>query len=123
MTTMQSLPRWAIPLTIVVLGVGAALVTVSPVEANGSSTQASSAQVTVYGANWCGPCKTLEKGLQEKGIPFEVVDIDANPGAWEIARKASGSNGIPVTSVIRGPHVRWIVGANVNAVEQAYKDD
>jgi len=123
MTSMRSLPRWIAPFALLALAVGATLATAAPVEASRSSIQASSAQVTVYGARWCGPCKVLEQGLQERGIPFEIVDIDDNPGAWEIARKASGSNGIPVTSVIRGPHIRWIIGANINAVEQAYKGD
>ncbi len=105
-----------------IIGLGL-VVAGAPSLASPVAIEASSARVTVYGAKWCGPCKVLEQGLSERGIPFEIIDIDENPGAWEMARKASGSNGIPVTSVIRGPHIRWIIGANVNAVEQAYKGD
>jgi glutaredoxin len=123
MSSMPSFSRWIAPLAVVVLVVGSTMAGAAENGSTRSAIHASSVQVTVYGAKWCGPCKILEQGLQERGIPFDIIDIDDNPGAWEFARKASGSNGIPVTSVARGPYFRWIIGANVNAVEQAYKGE
>jgi glutaredoxin len=79
--------------------------------------------VTVYGAKWCGPCHSLQDALKERSIPFDYVDIDENPGAWSMARKASGSNGIPTTSIKRGPYISWVIGSDANAVERAYKGD
>jgi glutaredoxin len=81
------------------------------------------ATVTVYGAKWCGPCHILQDALRERGIPFEYVDVDADPVAWAMARKSSGSTGIPTTSIRRGPNQTWIVGANPDAVERAYRGD
>lgn len=38
-------------------------------------------KVMRFTASWCGPCKMLEKTLQDVhlGVPIEVVDIDSNP--------------------------------------------
>ncbi len=77
--------------------------------------------VTVYSADWCGYCKRLQAGLKEQQIPFDVIDVDRNPGAHERAKQATGTSAIPVTSVARGSDVEWIVGADVAAVVRAYK--
>ncbi len=77
--------------------------------------------ITLYGATWCPACKALEATLHERGIPFELVDVDREPSRYEMARKASGTNAIPLTNIIRGPQVSWIVGNDPDAVERAYK--
>lgn len=77
--------------------------------------------VTVYGATWCPSCKALEATLHDRKIPFELVDVDREPARYEMARKASGTNGVPLTNVIRGPQVSWILGNDPDAVERAYK--
>ena len=79
------------------------------------------AKVTVYGATWCSACKSLEASLRSRGIPFEQVDIDENPGAFAIAKKAAGANAVPLSNIVRGPAQTWIVGADPDAVERAYR--
>ena len=81
------------------------------------------AYVTVYGASWCSACKVLEQALKARKIPFEPVDIEANPSAYAMAKKASGTNAIPLTLVQRGPTLRWIVGSDADAVEKAYRGE
>lgn len=81
------------------------------------------AQVTVYSATWCGPCKVLKAGLHEKNIPFEEVDVDQYPSSYAMAKKASGTNAIPLTNVVHGPKMTWIVGSDVDAVVRAYNGD
>jgi glutaredoxin len=81
------------------------------------------ATVTVFGAKWCGPCHVLQEALHQRGIPFEYIDVDEDPVSWAMARKASGSTGIPTTSIRRGPSQTWIIGANPDAVERAYRGD
>ncbi|MGZ3420220.1 MAG: glutaredoxin family protein [Polyangiales bacterium] len=80
-------------------------------------------QVTVYSATWCGPCKVLKAGLHEKNIPFEEVDVDQYPSSYAMAKKASGTNAIPLTNVVHGPKMSWIVGSDVDAVVRAYNGD
>ena len=88
-----------------------------------SGNELSAAQVTVYGAGWCSACKSLEASLRSRGIPFNQVDVDENPGAYAIAKKATGTNAIPLTNVVRGAMQSWIVGADPDAVEKAYRGE
>lgn len=101
----------------------------APALARASSTQPPSrvrdgdgqGVITLYGATWCPACKALEATLHERGIPFELVDVDREPQRYEMARRASGTNAIPLTNIVRGPQVSWIVGNDPDAVERAYK--
>lgn len=94
----------------------------APRQTNAFSADASElARVTVYGATWCSACKSLEASLKGRGIPFELVDIDENPSAFAIAKKAAGANAVPLTNILRGPAQTWIVGADPDAVERAYR--
>jgi mycoredoxin len=80
--------------------------------------------VTVYGASWCSACKELEKGLRERDVPFDLIDVDQNPRAYDVARRETGKSVVPITSIARGPDaVTWIVGSDVDAVEKAYRAD
>jgi glutaredoxin len=82
-----------------------------------------SSSVTVYGAKWCSACKSLEKGLSDRKIAFDLVDVDDNPSAFERARSASGQgSAIPLTSVAKPSGTVWIVGADVDAVDRAQRD-
>lgn len=103
----------------VVTVVSASLAAPNAVADPSSLSGTSAAQVTVYSAKWCSACKALEAGLRERGIPFDAVDVDEDPGAFAIAKKAAGASVIPLTNVVRGPSHRWIVGANVEAVARA----
>ena len=78
--------------------------------------------MTIYGATWCPACRSLESGLRARQVPFEVVDVDKNPQAFERARTAAGaSTAIPLTGVLRGSDTTWIVGADVDGVERLYR--
>ena len=35
--------------------------------------------ITVYGAPWCPDCRRSKKFLDEHRVPYEYVDIDADP--------------------------------------------
>lgn len=97
--------------------------TVSTTAGAGVSSLTSS-PVTIYGAKWCSACRSLESGLSAKKIAFEVIDVDDNPAAFARARAASGAgSAIPLTNVTRNDKTVWIVGADVEAVERALRDD
>lgn len=81
------------------------------------------AHVTVFGATWCQPCKVLEAALRARKIPYEEIDVDQNPQAYAMAKKASGTNGIPLTLVQRGGKATWVLGADPDAVERAYRGE
>lgn len=104
------------------LGVtGASEPRVTPASPNLSSL--SSSGVTIYGAKWCSACRLLERGLSDRKIAFEVVDVDDNPAAFAKARAASGTgSSIPLSSVTTSTKTTWILGADVEAVDRALKD-
>lgn len=80
-------------------------------------------QVTMYNATWCSACRALERGLKERDIPFDSIDVDRNPQAFQRARDATRSSSIPQTAVARDGSSEpiWIIGADVEAVERAYR--
>jgi mycoredoxin len=81
------------------------------------------ADVTIYAASWCSACRTLEKGLRERDVPFDIVDVDKNPDAFAKARQASGAgSAIPLTGVARATDTLWIVGADIDGVERGYRN-
>lgn len=94
----------------------------SLVAAGAKAVPSSQAQgVTLYGADWCGHCKALERTLRERDIPFTLVDVDKSPEAHERAKRATGTSAIPVTEVANGNGSVWIVGNDPDAVERAYR--
>lgn len=103
---------------LAVLASGASVADASP---NVSSL--SSSPVTVFGAKWCAACKSLEAGLTDRKIAFEVIDVDDNPSAFARARSASGTSGaIPLTSIVKNGSTTWVLGADVDAVDRAQRD-
>ena len=84
----------------------------------------SSSPVTIYSAKWCSACRALERGLTERKIAFEIVDVDDNPAAFARARAASGaSSAIPLTSIVRSSNTVWVVGSDVDAVDRAQRGE
>jgi hypothetical protein len=80
--------------------------------------------VTVYSAKWCSACRSLERGLNERKIAFDTVDVDVNPSAFARARDAAGAtNAIPLTGIVRSTNTVWVVGADVDAVDRAQRGE
>ena len=105
-------------------GVGLAGVSSSASAADGKVSSVATAPVTVYGARWCSACRSLERGLAERKIAFEVVDVDANPSAFSRAREAANaSSAIPLTGIVRSSNTVWVVGADVEAVDRAQRGE
>ncbi len=90
--------------------------------ADGPRISSGDTGVTVYMASWCPACKSLERDLRDRRIPFGEIDIEQNPRAFERARAATGESVIPQTSVDTSKGTRWIVGADAEAVERAYRN-
>lgn len=58
---------------------------------NKSQVVISSPRVVVYGAPWCGACKSLTRKLAKLGVKYTYIDIDKNP--------QSGISFIPVMKI------------------------
>ena len=55
------------------------------------------AELTVYGTAWCGDCKRAKQLLGEQRVPYQFVDIDADPeGLAYVQQVNEGKSIIPV---------------------------
>ncbi|MFC7788313.1 glutaredoxin family protein [Microbacterium sp. MAHUQ-60] len=59
-------------------------------------TSPASDTITMFGAEWCSDCRRTKKQLDELGIPFTYVDLEAEPAAADVAKEISGRTNIPV---------------------------
>jgi glutaredoxin-like protein len=59
----------------------------------------------MYGAEWCGDCRRSKKLLDELGVDYEYVDLEADVAAADVARGISGRTNIPVIAFPDGTHV------------------
>ena len=55
-----------------------------------------SERITMYGAEWCGDCRRSKKLLDELGVDYEYIDLEADVAAADKARAISGRTNIPV---------------------------
>ena len=63
------------------------------------------ADVTMYGADWCGDCRRSKALLTATGVDFEVKDVEQSPDFTEEAREISGRTNIPVIVFADGKHL------------------
>ena len=54
--------------------------------------------ITVYSKPNCMQCEMTKMWLTQNNIPFEAVDIEANPGALELL-KHYGYSSLPVVAI------------------------
>ncbi|WLD69095.1 MULTISPECIES: glutaredoxin family protein [Pseudomonas] len=57
-----------------------------------------SAHVVLYATQWCGYCKQIRRFLDQKGIPYQALDIEKDAQA-RLAYEALGGGGIPFVAV------------------------
>ncbi|WP_308492646.1 glutaredoxin family protein [Microbacterium terrisoli] len=52
--------------------------------------------IKMFGAEWCRDCRRTKKQLDELGIDYEYIDLEADPAAADVAKEISGRTNIPV---------------------------
>jgi len=52
--------------------------------------------ILMYGADWCGDCRRTKSQLNDLGVSFEYLDVDAHPEHKARAHEISGKPNIPV---------------------------
>lgn len=63
------------------------------------------ADVTFYGADWCGDCRRSKALLNAVGVEFEMKDVEESAEFTEEARSISGRTNIPVIVFADGKHL------------------
>jgi glutaredoxin 3 len=55
----------------------------------------STPKIQMYAVNWCPYCSRARRLLQEKGVPFEEIAVDAHPEARAQMIARSGRHAVP----------------------------
>ncbi len=71
--------------------------------------------ITMYGADWCRDCRRTEALLNELGVDWTKVDIEASAEAAAEAQSISGRTNIPVVVFPDGSHLVEPSDADVKA--------
>lgn len=51
-------------------------------------------EVVIYGASWCGACRSAAAFLRERGVAFVERDVEREPGAREAMQEAAEAAGV-----------------------------
>jgi len=71
--------------------------------------------ITMYGADWCRDCRRTEALVNELGVEWTKVDVDASADAAAQAQAISGRMNIPVVVFADGSHLVEPSDADVKA--------
>jgi glutaredoxin len=61
--------------------------------------------ITMYGADWCRDCRRTEALLNDLGVDWTKVDVEASAEAAAQAQAISGRTNIPVVVFPDGTHL------------------
>src|SRR5438270_1359564 len=85
-----------------------------------SPSQGRMANITVYGADWCGDTRFLLQSLRKNGTEFKYVNIDNDrAGEAKVIEANGGKRKIPVVEI--GP--RLLVNPTAEEVSEAASND
>ncbi|HVM12304.1 MAG TPA: glutaredoxin family protein [Actinomycetota bacterium] len=54
------------------------------------------ADITMYGADWCGDCRRAKRFFDERGIAYRYIDVEHDREMAEEAARIGRSRRIPV---------------------------
>jgi mycoredoxin len=64
-----------------------------------------SAEITMYGADWCRDCRRSKALLDGEGVAYHYVDVEVSKEAADAAMAVSGRPNIPVIVFPDGSHL------------------
>jgi mycoredoxin len=63
-------------------------------------------QITMYSADWCGDCRRSKRLLDELGVEYTIIDVDADLSAADkVIEINGGTKSIPVIVFSDGTHL------------------
>lgn len=64
------------------------------------------AQVTMYGADWCGDCRRSKRFMEENNVAFNYIDVEVDLSAADkVVEINGGAKSIPVIVFEDGTHL------------------
>jgi mycoredoxin len=74
------------------------------------------AQVTMYGAEWCGDCRRSKRFMNENNVAFEYINVEEVEGSKEkVLEYNNGAQSIPVIVFEDGTHLTEPSDADLKA--------
>jgi thiol-disulfide isomerase/thioredoxin len=67
-------------------------------------------ELIYFGAEWCGPCKTIKPQLLAANLPIRFVDVDLSP---QMASHYGIRNIPTIILVMNGEAVKRVVGESI----------
>jgi glutaredoxin len=64
----------------------------------------SPATIRMYGADWCRDCLRTKRQLDELGVGYDYLDVEADAALADEAQRISGRTNIPVVVFPDGSH-------------------
>lgn len=60
------------------------------------ATSGARPRVVMYATDWCPYCARARRLLEDKGVPFEEIDVEMRPGARaEMIERSGGRSTVP----------------------------
>ena len=79
-----------------------------------------SAQITMYGAAWCGDCRRSKRYLDSHKVEYNYIDVEADESASEKVIEINGGvRSIPVIIFPDGTHLTEPADKDLEAKLQA----
>ncbi len=69
------------------------------------TTDTATPTITMYGADWCRDCRRTEALLNDLGVEWTKIDVEASAEAAAEAQSISGRMNIPVVVFPDGSHL------------------
>lgn len=64
------------------------------------------AEITMYGADWCGDCRRSKRFLDENSVAYNYIDVETDTSASEkVIEINGGMRSIPVIVFPDGTHL------------------
>jgi mycoredoxin len=64
------------------------------------------AEITMYGADWCGDCRRSKRFLDSNSVAYNYIDVEADASASEkVIEINGGMRSIPVIVFSDGTHL------------------
>jgi mycoredoxin len=64
------------------------------------------AEITMYGADWCGDCRRSKRFLDSNNVSYDYIDVEADASASEkVIEINGGMRSIPVIVFSDGTHL------------------
>lgn len=74
--------------------------------------------ITVFTTKTCAYCGMVKKFLESKGIKFETIDLDDNPGYRQALYEETGAMTVPITE----KDGKYVIGWNPAKLKELIND-